>query len=180
MQLEKKLGRARRWIFLLALLVLSFDQASKSWAVSYLESRSAIKVIGDFLKFNHTTNSGAAFNLGENFTVFLTVFALIVTTGLVIFARKVIDLRWAIGFGALLGGVLGNLTDRVFRDPHFLHGHVVDFIQIPRWPIFNIADIAITLSGVWITYLLIKDVEPFAKFGDRRDESDDESRKSEL
>lgn len=156
-------------------MILSIDQASKSWAVSYLESRPALHLIGDLLKFNHTTNSGAAFNIGENFTLFLTLFAVAVTVGLLLMARKVVDFRWAIGFGVLLGGVLGNLTDRIFRDPGFLHGHVVDFIQIPRWPIFNIADIAITLSGVWITYLLIKDVQPFVTFGDRSRDVESES-----
>lgn len=174
MQLEAKLRRARRWIFLLAVLVLSLDQASKSWAVSYLSSRPAIEVLGDLLKFNHTSNSGAAFNIGEDFTLFLTLFAFSVTIALVLFARKVVEMRWAIGFGLLLGGVLGNLLDRIFREPHLLQGHVVDFIQIPRWPIFNIADIAITLSGVWITYLLIRDVQPFATFGDRSHDSDSE------
>lgn len=129
-------------------------------------------MIGSLLRLNHTTNSGAAFNIGSNFTIFLTVFALIVTTALVIFARKVIEQRWAMGFGILLGGVLGNLTDRVFREPQLLHGHVVDFIQIPNWPIFNIADIAITISGMLIAYLLFKDVGPFATFGDHADESD--------
>lgn len=166
MQLEERLRRSRQWIFTLALLLLALDQASKWWAVRYLDGRPAIEILGEFLRFNHTTNSGAAFNIGSNFTIFLTVFALIVTAGLVIFARKVVDLRWSIGFGVLLGGVLGNLTDRIFREPQFLHGHVVDFIQLPNWPIFNIADIAITTSGIWIAYLLFRDVQPFATFGD--------------
>jgi signal peptidase II len=165
-QLDERLRRSRKWIFILALLVLAFDQATKWWAVAYLEGRADINVIGEFLRFNHTTNSGAAFNIGSNFTIFLTVFALIVTAGVVVYARKVVEMRWALGFGVLLGGVLGNLTDRIFRAPQFLHGHVVDFIQLPNWPIFNIADIAITLSGFWIAYLLIRDVQPFATFGD--------------
>lgn len=166
MQLAERLARSRRTILLLSLSLLSLDQASKWWAVTYLDGRAPIAVIGDLLRFNHTTNSGAAFNIGSNFTIFLTVFALIVTAGLIIFARKVVDLRWAIGFGVLLGGVLGNLTDRIFREPQFLHGHVVDFIQLPNWPIFNVADIAITCSGFWIGYLLLRDIKPFATFGD--------------
>jgi signal peptidase II len=165
-QLAERLARSLRTILLLSLALLSLDQASKWWAVTYLYGRDPIEVIGEFLRLNHTTNSGAAFNIGSNFTIFLTVFALIVTTGLIIFARKVAEPRWAIGFGVLLGGVLGNLTDRIFREPQFLHGHVVDFIQLPNWPIFNVADIAITCSGIWIAYLLMRDVKPFASFGD--------------
>ncbi len=68
------------------------------------------------------------------------------------------------GFGILLGGVLGNLTDRIFRAPQFLQGHVVDFIQLPNWPIFNIADMGITVAGILIAYLLFKDIQPFARF----------------
>ena len=89
-----------------------------------------------------------------------------------IFARKIIDQRWALGFGILIGGVLGNLSDRIFREPQFLHGHVIDFIQIPNWPIFNVADIAITTSGALISYLLFKDVKPFATFSDHFDHPD--------
>lgn len=166
MQLAERLARSRRTILLLSLSLLGLDQSSKLWAVAYLDGNPPIELIGGFLRLNHTTNSGAAFNIGSNFTIFLTVFALIVTTALIIFARKVAEPRWAIGFGVLLGGVLGNLTDRIFREPQFLHGHVVDFIQLPNWPIFNIADIAITTSGFWIAYLLMRDIKPFASLGD--------------
>lgn len=167
MRLAERLARSRRTILLLSLSIFGLDQASKWWAVAYLDGQPPVAVIGDLLRFNHTTNSGAAFNIGSDFTIFLTVFALIVTTGLIIFSRKVAEPRWAIGFGVLLGGVLGNLTDRIFREPQFLHGHVVDFIQLPNWPIFNIADIAITCSGFWIAYLLVRDIQPFATFGER-------------
>ncbi len=156
-------------ILFLSLGILAADQTTKWWAVTFLESNGEIQILGNLLKLNHTTNSGAAFNIGSNLTIFLTVFALIVVVALVIFARKVVEPRWAIGFGILLGGVLGNLADRIFREPRFLHGHVVDFIQLPRWPIFNIADIAITTSGLLIAFLLLKDVQPFPRFTDHLD-----------
>lgn len=158
----------------IALLLLALDQSSKFWAVTYLESRGTINVLGSLLRLNHTTNSGAAFNIGSNFTIFLTVFAIIVSAGLIIFARKIVDMRWAVGFGGLLGGVLGNLSDRIFREPQFLHGHVVDFIQIPNWPIFNVADMAITGSGALIAYLLFKEIKPFASFADSNKDLDDD------
>lgn len=172
---SQRQSRCIKVITYLSLVILAFDQASKFWAVTYLESRGTINLIGSFLRLNHTTNSGAAFNIGSNFTIFLTVFAIIVSAGLIIFARKIADKRWAIGFGGLLGGVLGNLSDRIFREPQFLHGHVVDFIEIPNWPIFNVADIAITSSGAFIAYLLFKDIKPFATFADSnlRNEDDD-------
>ena len=165
-------------ILSLSLGILALDQTTKWWAETLLKGNSEIRLIGDFLKLNHTTNSGAAFNIGSNLTIFLTVFALIVVVALISFARKVVEPRWAIGFGVLLGGVLGNLSDRIFREPRFLHGHVVDFIQLPRWPIFNIADIAITVAGFLIAFLLFKDVQPFATFTDLldRDEADRDGR----
>jgi len=83
-------------------------------------------------------------------------------------------MRWAVGFGGLLGGVLGNLSDRIFREPRFLHGHVVDFIQIPNWPIFNVADMAITCSGALIAYLLFKEIKPFASFADSNEDREDD------
>lgn len=166
MQLSERLAKSRRRILLLASSILVIDQLSKSWAVSYLERRDPIELFGGLLKLNHTTNSGAAFNIGANLTIFLTVFAMIVTTMLIIFARRVVEPRWTIGFGVLLGGVIGNLSDRIFREPRALHGHVIDFIQLPNWPIFNIADIAITTSGFFIAFLLFKDVQPFARFTD--------------
>lgn len=175
MQPSQRPAQARRKIFLLASTILSLDQASKWWAVTSLERRDPIELLGGFLKLNHTTNSGAAFNIGSNLTIFLTCFAIIVATGLIIFARKVVEPRWVMGFGILLGGVLGNLIDRIFRAPTFLQGHVVDFIQLPNWPIFNIADIAITSAGALIAYLLFKDVQPFARFssdGNAREEHD--------
>lgn len=164
MRPSQRLAQARRRIFLVATALLALDQVSKWWAVAYLEKREPIELLGGLIKLNHTTNSGAAFNIGSNLTIFLTSFAIIVASGLIIFARKVVEPRWVLGFGILLGGVLGNLTDRVFRAPMFLQGHVVDFIQLPNWPIFNIADIAITTAGILIAYLLFKDVQPFARF----------------
>jgi signal peptidase II len=161
---SQRLATARRKIFLIASTLLALDQGTKWWAVSYLENRDSIEFLGGLLKLNHTTNSGAAFNIGSNLTLFLTSFAIIVATGLIIFARKVVEPRWVMGFGILLGGVLGNLTDRIFRAPQFLQGHVVDFIQLPNWPIFNIADMGITVAGILIAYLLFKDIQPFARF----------------
>lgn len=152
----------------MAITVLAIDQVTKWWAVDVLERRDPIEVFAGILRLNHTTNSGAAFNIGSNLTIFLTSFAIIVVTALIAFARKVVEPRWVAGFGLLIGGVLGNLSDRIFRSPAFLQGHVVDFIELPRWPIFNVADIAITSAGVLIGYLLFKDIQPFARFTDGR------------
>lgn len=164
------MSKARSLIFSLAFILLLADQMTKWWAVAFLSDRAPINILGTFLRFNHTTNSGAAFNIGSNFTIFLTIFAVIVSIGLAIFAFKITHFAWSLAFGTLLGGVLGNLADRLFREPRFLHGHVVDFIQLPNWPIFNIADIAITTAGVLIAVLIYRNIEPFPTFGSRRDE----------
>jgi signal peptidase II len=165
------LSKARSLIFSLAFTLLLADQITKWWAVTFLSERGPINIVGSILRFNFATNPGAAFNIGSNFTIFLTIFAVIVSIGLVIFSFKIVDFTWSLAFGILLGGVLGNLSDRLFREPGFLHGHVVDFIQLPNWPIFNIADIAITTSGVLIALLIYRNIEPFPTFGSRRDET---------
>ncbi|MDA2984704.1 MAG: signal peptidase II [Actinomycetota bacterium] len=164
------MSKARSLIFSLAFALLLADQITKWWAVAFLSDRGPINILGSFLRFNYATNPGAAFNIGSNFTIFLTIFAVIVSIGLFIFSFKIADFTWSLAFGILLGGVLGNLSDRLFREPGFLHGHVVDFIQLPKWPIFNIADIAITSSGVLIAVLIYRNIEPFPTFGTRRDE----------
>ena len=72
--------------------------------------------------------------------------------------RRLAAPGWAIGLGFLLAGVLGNLTDRVFRAPGFLRGHVVDFLQLPHWPVFNVADMCINVAAVVIIVQAVRGV----------------------
>lgn len=107
-----------------------------------------------------TFNSGAAFNLASSGTIFLSTFAIIVTATIFYYGRKVTSKRWSFALGLALGGILGNLSDRIFRPPGGLQGEVVDWIQLPNWPIFNVADISVVSAAIFISYLSWKNV-PF-------------------
>jgi len=117
------------------------------------------KVIGSILQFKLAFNSGAAFSLASSGTIFLSSFSIIVAATIFYFGRKVRSTPWAVALGLVLGGIFGNLTDRIFRSPGGLQGEVVDWIQIPHWPIFNIADTAVVCGAILITILNFKNIE---------------------
>jgi signal peptidase II len=105
-------------------------------------------VIDGLLKITYTRNAGAAFSVGEGMTAVFGLVAIAVVVAIVRTARSLRSLTWAITLGLLLGGAIGNLGDRVFRSPGFLRGHVVDWIELPHWPVFNLADASIVCGGV--------------------------------
>ena len=109
-------------------------------------------MVGEVLQLHYVTNSGAAFSLASGFTWILSIVAVAVIGFIVIFAPRIRSLGWATMFGLVLGGALGNVTDRLFREPAFGSGHVIDFIQVWGFPaIFNAADIAVVSSmGLFI------------------------------
>ena len=92
-------------------------------------------------------NPGAAFSTGTSYTLVLTCVALAAAVAVLWTVRRLRSTGWAIGLGFLMAGVLGNLTDRIFRSPGVLRGHVVDFLQLPNWPIFNVADVCINIAA---------------------------------
>ena len=126
------------------------DLGSKTWALSSLEAGEPVQVVGDLFRLNLVFNPGAAFSLGTSATVYLTIFAMVAAVVVLVVARNLGNRLWAVGLGALLGGILGNLTDRLFREPGPLRGHVVDLFQLPNWPVFNVADMCINLAAVII------------------------------
>lgn len=130
-------------------VVVLFDQLTKVWAVEALAD-GPISVIGDTVEFRLGRNTGGAFSLFQAFTPVLAVLAVVVAVFLARAARRTTDVWMLVGLSLVLGGALGNLVDRVFRDPGFLHGAVVDFVSVGRWPTFNIADSAITIGAVLI------------------------------
>ncbi|MGO0576347.1 signal peptidase II [Ornithinimicrobium panacihumi] len=144
----------------LALAWLLADQATKIWAERALADGRPVQVIGDLLRWHLTYNSGAAFSLGTSSTGILTALATVVSLIIIWQAVKVRSLPWAIAFGLLLGGAVGNLVDRYFRDPAPGLGHVVDFIRLPNFPIFNVADIGVTSGAVLIVLLALRGVNP--------------------
>ncbi len=99
-----------------------------------------------------TRNSGAAFSAAAEMTVMLSMIAIIVVVTIIRMARRLRDRGWALGLGLLLGGALGNLTDRIIRPPSPMRGEVVDFLHLTHWPVFNVADIALTAAAVVILH----------------------------
>jgi signal peptidase II len=118
------------------------------------------------LQFRLAFNSGAAFSLASSATIFLSTFSIIMVAVIFYFGRKVESTKWAFALGLALGGIFGNLSDRIFRSPGGLQGEVVDWIQVPRWPIFNIADMAVVSAAILISYLSWRNIS-FNKSGEK-------------
>ena len=155
----------RRWRTLLSVawFIWILDLATKAWAVEQLAHREPIKILGSFFQLTLVRNPGAAFSFATNATVLLSLFGIIVLLGITYFAPRITSLGWSIVFGLMMGGVLGNLMDRIFREPGFLRGHVIDWMQLPHWPIFNIADSAIVVAAALSMVLTVKNISPIAK-----------------
>lgn len=149
----------RRQLLLTALIVILLDLATKVWAVSRLENQSDIKVLGEFLKFSFVRNPGAAFSVGTSVTWVFTLIAIAVSIAILLISRNVTNKPWAIALGGLLGGAVGNLIDRIFRSPEIFQGHVVDFISVPNYPMFNISDSAVVVSAIAMVILSLRGVE---------------------
>lgn len=144
-----------------ALLVFALDYVTKTLALEYLSSQPK-QIIGDFLQLKLVFNSGAAFSLASSGTIFLSSFAMIVAASIFYYARKVTSTSWAVALGLALGGIFGNLADRIFRQPGALQGEVVDWIQLPNWPVFNVADMAVVSAAALVVFLSWRNV-PFRK-----------------
>ena len=142
----------------IAALVLLADQTSKWAAVEQLAGRGRVDVIDGVLWLHLTRNAGAAFSMATGATWLLTVVALVVVVAIIRISRKLGSRGWAVALGLLLGGALGNLGDRLFRAPSFFHGHVIDFLEFPHWPIFNLADSSIVTAAVLIALLSVRGI----------------------
>jgi len=156
-----KSGKTRT-IWLIAFTIWLFDFATKTWALSNFSSDPQ-PVIGTLLQFTLLKNSGAAFSFASGFTLIFSLLAIAVVATIIRFADRITSRGWLTCAGLLLGGVLGNLTDRAFREPGFFLGHVIDWIQIPNWPIFNIADIAISSAAFLAFIQTMRNVPPITQ-----------------
>jgi len=166
-----RLGTSRRRssrlpvVLAVAVFVLAADIVSKVIVVatlsdrhclvgSYVPSPPPVRLLGGVLTLCESRNPGAAFGIGGTST---TIVFTAIAVGVIIFivrtSRQIYSLPWAIALGLLLGGATGNLTDRIFRSPGPLRGWVVDWIQLPHWPVFNLADSAITCGAVLMVLL---------------------------
>jgi signal peptidase II len=139
-----------------AALVLIADAVSKAIVVAQLSGHPPIRLLGGLLTLRLLRNSGAAFSVGTSLTIVFTAIAVGVIIFIVRTARRLRSRRWAITLGLLLGGATGNVADRLFRAPAPFRGSVVDWIQLPHWPVFNLADSAIVCGGALAVLLAVR------------------------
>jgi signal peptidase II len=147
-------------LFSVALLAYLIDLGSKLLVVARLEGRSPIRIVGDVMTLQVIRNPGAAFGMGQTLTIVFTLIAAAVIVVIWRISRRLYSLPWAIALGLLLGGALGNLTDRLFRAPGVLRGHVVDFISVQHFAVFNLADSAIVCGGILVVLLSFRGSNP--------------------
>jgi signal peptidase II len=141
---------SRRHLAIFAAVALAgyaLDLGSKQLVLATLEPHTGVPVLGDWFSIFLTFNSGAAFSLGTGYTFVLSCVAIGATVAVLWTARRLHSTGWALALGFLLAGVVGNLTDRIFRDPSPMRGHVVDFFRFPNFPVFNVADICINIAA---------------------------------
>lgn len=146
----KKKAAAFTWLYLIvALVLIGFDQFTKNLAIASLDIGVNYPVIGEVLTWRLVYNDSAAFSLGFGYTWILAVISSIAALATIWFARRITSMSWQIMTGVFLAGVVGNLIDRLIREPSFGNGHVIDFIRIPfNFPVFNLADIFIVSMAV--------------------------------
>ena len=152
-----------------AAFVLAADITTKALVVAHLRPDQPVHLIGNVLMLWLTRNPGAAFSVGTGETVVFTAIAFGVVIYIARTARRLYSLGWAVALGLLLGGAMGNLSDRIFRSPGLFRGDVVDWIAITRYyPIFNLADSAIVCGGILTVILAVRG---FRLDGTRAEES---------
>lgn len=138
---------------MVAALVLALDVITKALAVHLLVPKEPVPILGESITWTLVRNSGAAFSMATGYTWVLTLIAAGVAGGILWMGRRLVSPWWALGLGLVLGGALGNLMDRLFRAPGPLRGHVVDFLSIGWWPVFNLADSAVVCGAVLLVGL---------------------------
>jgi signal peptidase II len=145
--------RRLRLLLSVAAVVLVLDIVTKVLAVELLTPGQPVSIIGDTVTWTLVRNSGAAFSMATGYTWLLTVIASAVAVGIFWMGRRLVSPWWAIGLGMILGGAMGNLVDRFFRSPGPLRGHVVDFLSIGWWPVFNVADPSVVGGAILLVTL---------------------------
>jgi signal peptidase II len=164
--------RSTWWLFaLVGVAAYALDVATKQWALSALEDRD-IHVVGDLLVLHLTHNAGAAFSTGTEFTVALSCLAIVAVCVVLVLSRRLASPLWSVGLGLLIGGVAGNLTDRFIREPGILRGHVIDWLMLPNWPVFNVADMCIIGAAAII---ILQSIRGVTLRGERLPKTPDES-----
>lgn len=176
---RRVLSAPRAWAlgFGIAAAGYLLDLVTKTLALAYLDPQNPPVLLGGLLTLQLIHNPGAAFSLGEDFTIVLTVIAAV---AFVFVAGRMLPrarhVGWVVGLGLLLAGIMGNLTDRLFRPPGVGRGHVVDFLQLPNFAIFNVADMCITFAAVTIIWLVaLTQVDPLGHTTAERSKAEGDS-----
>lgn len=155
-----------------ATAVYLLDQSTKWWAEHSLTEGQPRPILGEVLRLSLSHNAGAAFSTGTSYTFALTLVALAVIVVCLRMARRLRNVGWGVALGLLLGGSLGNVTDRILRAPSPFRGHVVDFLQLPHWPVFNVADSSISAAAVLFVALSFRGVHLDGTAEDRSGRTD--------
>lgn len=153
----------RRCLWILALMALGVvvaDHVVKAWVVAVIKPRlesgeGPFVLLGGLVKLTYVENTGAAFSIGAGYTWIFSIVAVVVAVVIVRVSRNLGSTWWAVALGGLLGGLLGNLIDRLTRPPGPGLGYVVDFIQLPYFAVFNVADMFITCSAALMVILAL-------------------------
>jgi len=148
--------RFRLLVAVVAVAGLTADLVTKIVAVNQLEPLASVRLLGGLVTLRLIRNPGAAFSQGQRFTYVFAIAGIIVLAFVIIkLVPRIGHPAWAVAIGLLCAGVAGNLIDRLFRPPGVLRGHVIDFLELPHWPIFNVADMCITAAAILIMFLSI-------------------------
>jgi len=147
-------------VLIIAAVVLALDVLTKVLAVALIEPGHPVRIIGDTVTLTLVRNPGAAFSMATGMTWLLTIVAVAVVIGVIRMGSKLRSGWWALGLGLVLGGAIGNLIDRFLRSPGPLRGHVVDFVSVGWWPVFNVADSGVVCGAILLVVLTVLGVEP--------------------
>lgn len=152
---RRRVRRTLGTLAAIALTVIGLDQLTKVLAVANIDPGDPIGIIGDTVTLTLVRNSGAAFSMATGYTWVLTLVALVVVIGILRYASRLVSTWWIVGIALVLGGAIGNLVDRMLRSPGVLRGHVVDFVSVGWWPVFNVADSAVVCGAILLVALSV-------------------------
>lgn len=167
------LGTVLTGVGVLAAVLAILDQVTKNWAEANLPLLEPQPFLGEVLQLTLLYNSGAAWGMGSEITPVVTCLQIVIAIGVVVFSVKAVRSAWyTLAMGLILGGALGNIHDRLLRPPGPFRGEVVDFLQLPNWPVFNVADMAVVGGAILVVLLGVIGVpsDPAADATDTADE----------